>query len=121
MPLTAYDSASNPVDTQTITADQTWQPIGVAQPVGQVPRIVSFALHSTPSGNEVGVDDLSFDNPTTASATFTTAQSPTFRGAGAGWFGARTSTASDGHKIVSYGWDFNNDGQVDETGRVGSP
>ena len=124
MTIYGYDAGGTEVATGTATAPAgTWTAL-TASPTGSSASISYFQIISTTSVSDaalapqVGIDDLSFTttgggggSPTASVAVDTTdptgGQPVTFDGSGS------TPGGASGSTIVSYDWDFNDDGHID--------
>jgi PKD repeat protein len=108
-----YNRALTPSELQALM-----QPTGTTAPEipepGEPPPTTTTTTTTPPTGDEHAVISAQ------TAKTFHVKDS-TLGGDLMGWFGADASTASPGHEIVRYLWDFDSDGQADITCGTDAP
>ncbi len=127
--LTAYGNGGEVLASgQGDASTSAWTEVVATQPAGTNAQIAYFTLHTTnPSGDSIAIDNLSFESeeaskgggggggsgggsPTPPTATLAVATA-----ANGGGMTSLSGAGSSGgsSKIISYDWDFNNDGKID--------
>ena len=100
MTLTGYDASKHEILSKPVQADQTWKQVHIDEAPGDQPAIKYFSLISdSPTSNNFGMDDFSFDNPAGPAPHAAFTSSPAKELTHGTWLGGGNSTPGKGSRF----------------------